>query len=162
MTGAAVRVAGLVAIYLLVLTSLAPGDILVGAVVAIGLVLAGTPGPGRGTGRTIAEWGAWFVAAGRLLVATAWEIVVGTVRVVRFCLAGTGRPGFVEIPRGDRSRGGVALWGVLTGEAPDEYPVAVDDERGVLIVHNLDSDDPDATRARHAAGRERLQRRVVP
>jgi multisubunit Na+/H+ antiporter MnhE subunit len=157
MTAVLVRIAGLVAIYLLVLTSVAPGDVLVGALVAGGLALAGS----RGNGRAIAGWGALLVAVARLVVATAWEIAVGTVRVVRFCLAGTGRPGFVEIPRGDRSPNAVALWGVITGEAPDEYPVAIDDERGVLIVHNLAADDPEATRARHAAGRERLQGPVV-
>ena len=60
-------------------------------------------------------------------------------------------PGFVEIPRGDRSRHGVALWGVLTGEAPDEIPVDVDERRRVLIVHLVDAGDPAAVRARHAA-----------
>jgi hypothetical protein len=68
----------------------------------------------------------------------------------------------VEIPRGDRSRHGVALWGVLTGEAPDEYPVAVDDERDVLIVHNVDASDPGSILARHAAARDGHQARVVP
>lgn len=157
MAGIVVRIAGLVAIYLLVLTSLAPGDLLVGTLVAGAIVLAGT----RGNGRGIADWGARFVALARLIVATAWEIAVGTVRVVRFCLLGSGEPGFVEIPRGDRSRDAVALWGVITGEAPDEYPVAVDDERGVLIVHNLAASDADATRARHADARERIQGPVV-
>jgi multisubunit Na+/H+ antiporter MnhE subunit len=160
-TALVVRAVGLVAIYLLVLTSVAPGDILVGAVVAAGLVVAGSraDAPARRSG--IAAWGRWLVAVGRLSVATAREIAVGTVRVVRFCLAGTGHPGFVEIPRGDRSREAVALWGLITGEAPDEYPVAIDDERGVLIVHNLEADNPDGTRARHAAARERLQGPVV-
>lgn len=152
------RVAGLVAIYLLVLTSLAPGDLLGGALVAAALVLAaGSHGPRRSP----AEWGSWFVALGRMVIVTAWEVTLGTIRVARFCLFGTGNPGFVEIPRGDRSRHGVALWGVLTGEAPDEYPVAVDDERHVLIVHNIDASDPAAINARHAAARDQYQRAVV-
>jgi multisubunit Na+/H+ antiporter MnhE subunit len=67
----------------------------------------------------------------------------------------------VEIPRGDRSRRAVALWGVLTGEAPDEYPVDVDTARDVLIVHVLDDRDPTAIRARHARAYERWQRDVV-
>jgi hypothetical protein len=81
--------------------------------------------------------------------------------VVRFCLTGTGSPGFVEVPRGDRSRHGVALWGVLTGEAPDEYPVAVDDARHVLVVHHIDARDPEAIRARHADARDGHQRDVA-
>jgi multisubunit Na+/H+ antiporter MnhE subunit len=159
MTAPLLRVGGLVAIYLLVLTSIAPGDLLVGGLLAAVLVVAaGTDGPRRG----LAAWLQWAVALVRMIVVTAWEIVLGTVRVVRFCLFDAGRPGFVEIPRGDRSRHGVALWGVLTGEAPDEYPVAVDDRRHVLIVHNVDTSNPAAIRARHAAAREQHQREVVP
>ena len=159
MTAVLLRVGGLVAIYLLVLTSLAPGDVLVGGLLAVALVVVSRT---RGPWRDAAGWRRWSTALVRMIVATTQEIVSGTVRVVRFCLAGTGSPGFVEIPRGDRSRHGVALWGVLTGESPDEYPVAVDDERHVLIVHHVDASDPTAIRARHAAAREGHQRDVVP
>ena len=61
----------------------------------------------------------------------------------------------------DRSRHAVALWGVLTGEAPDEVPVDVDEERDVLIVHLVDASDPDAVRERHRRAYERAQRKVV-
>ena len=71
------------------------------------------------------------------------------------------RPGFVEIPRGGRSRRAVALWGVVTGEAPDEVPVDVDEERDVLIVHLVDASDPDTVRERHRLAYERAQRKVV-
>jgi multisubunit Na+/H+ antiporter MnhE subunit len=158
MTAVVLRVAGLVAIYLLVLTSMAPGDVLVGAIIGGALVLAARS---RGPARSLAGWGRWFVALGRLIAVTAWDIAVGTVRVVRFSLGGTGSPGFVEIPRDGRSRHAVALWGLLTGEAPDEYPVAIDDERHVLIVHHVDAGDPAAIRARHATARERDQGPVV-
>jgi multicomponent Na+:H+ antiporter subunit E len=53
------------------------------------------------------------------------------------------------------------MWGVLTGEAPDEYPVDVDAARDVLIVHVLDDRDPAAIRARHARAYERWQRPLV-
>lgn len=158
MTSLLPRIVGLAAIYLLVLTSLAPGDVLVGVLLAAALVVAAGS---VGHRRSAAGWGRWLLAAGRMIVVTAWEIALGTVRVVQFCLFDRGRPGFVEIPRGDRSRHGVALWGVLTGEAPDEYPVAVDDRRHVLVVHHVDAGDPTAIRARHAAARERHQREVV-
>jgi multisubunit Na+/H+ antiporter MnhE subunit len=159
MTGVALRIVGLTAIYLLVLTSVDLGDVLVGGVIAAVLAVgAGAAGPRR----TAAGWRRWAAAVARTLAVTAWEVVLGTVRVVRFCLSGRGTPGFVEIPRADRSRHAVALWGVLTGEAPDEYPVAVDDERHVLIVHLVDAGDPDAVRARHEAAREQHLRVVVP
>jgi multisubunit Na+/H+ antiporter MnhE subunit len=157
--GVLLRVVGLVAIYLLVLTSLDPGDILVGTLLALGLVLWTGP---AGTRQGAAGWRRWFVAVTRMVAVTGLEIAVGTVRVVRFCLTGAGNPGFVEIPRGDRSRRGIALWGILTGEAPDEYPVDVDEERHVLVVHTIDARDPGAIVARHAAARDAYQRDVVP
>lgn len=158
MTGALLRVVGLAGIYLLVMTSLDPGDILVGVILASGLVLAaGSAGPRRRP----EEWGRWLVAIGTMIVNTAREIAVGSWRVVRFCLTGAGSPGFVEIPREGRSRHAVALWGVLTGEAPDEYPVAVDDARHVLVVHVIDARDPETIRARHRAANEGYLQDVI-
>jgi multisubunit Na+/H+ antiporter MnhE subunit len=159
MIAATLRVAGLTSIYLLVLTSLAPGDILIGGLLALALVVvSGVDGPRRDA----RGWARWTSGLVRMIAVTAWEIAVGTVRVVRFCLRDTDQSGFVEIPRGDRSRHGVALWGVLTGESPDEFPVAIDDERRLLIVHNVDVSDPESIRARHAAAREQHQRDLVP
>jgi multisubunit Na+/H+ antiporter MnhE subunit len=96
------------------------------------------------------------------LALTAVEMVRGSWRTARFCLRGDGSPGYVEIPREGRSRYAVALWGVLTGEAPDEVPVDIDDARDVLIVHLIDASDPDAVRERHRRAYERAQRKAVP
>lgn len=162
MIGTLLRAAWFAAIYLLVISSLAPGDLLIAAVLglatAVGLGARG--GAGAGPGET-EPFGVRARAAAGLVLSTAAEVVRGTWRTARFCLGAPASPGFAEIPRGDRSAGRVALWGVLTGEAPDEYPVDVDDERDVLIVHLLDATDPDAVRARHARADERWQRRVV-
>lgn len=157
MIGSLLRVMGLLAVYLLVLTSIAPGDILIGSVIAIAIVAATRPG-GRGPR---AGWRRWLVALAATLLTTASEVAIGTARTVRFCFGRNISPGFVEIPRGERSRRAVALWGVLTGEAPDEYPVDVDASRDVLIVHVLDARDPTAIRARHARAYERWHRDVV-
>lgn len=147
----------LMGIYLLVMTSAKPGDAVAGLL--LGLVLAVAL---RSRGRAAAPRAAGLVALGRVLASTAVEMVLGSWRTVRFCLGGEGTPGFVEIPRAGRSRPAVALWGVLTGEAPDEVPVDVDDERDVLIVHLIDAGDPDAVRERHRRAYERGQRKVVP
>lgn len=159
MTGTLIRAAWFAAIYLLVISSIAVGDVVVGVVlglaVAVGLGRRGASHPGTPPLAQRAR-----AAAGMMLM-TGAEVVRGTWRTVRFCLGEPGRPGFVEIPRGDRSAGRVALWGVLTGEAPDEYPVDVDEERDVLVVHLLDASDPEAVRARHARADERWYRRVV-
>jgi multisubunit Na+/H+ antiporter MnhE subunit len=151
-----VNAAGLAAIYLLVLTSLRPGDIVVAALLGVGVtaVLPRRQAGGASAGlRPRALAGAF--------AATAVEMVRGSWRTARFCLGGRAAPGFVEIPREDRSRSEVALWGVLTGEAPDEIPVDVDDDRGVLIVHLIDAGDPESVRARHAGAHARARREAV-
>ena len=155
MTRILMRALGLMGVYLLVLTSLAPGDILVGAVLGLAVALTlrpegFSPSPDR------------LAKAAAIAATTVAEVVRGSWRVVRFCVVGSGTPGFVEIPRGERSDHNVAMWGVLTGLAPDELPVDVDDDRDVLIVHLVDASDPEAVRARHARDYERLHRGMVP
>ena len=146
MTAVLLRAAGLTSVYLLVMTSLEVGDVVVGAAVALAAAVWLRP-PGGMHRRMTTLAGPRAAAA--VLGRTARDVVLGTWRTVRFCLGGQATPGFVEIPRGERTDGDVALWGMLTGEAPDEYPVDVDEEAGVLIVHVLDADDPEAVRARH-------------
>jgi multisubunit Na+/H+ antiporter MnhE subunit len=158
MTQAVLRVGGLTAIYLLVLTSVDLGDLLVGGLLALGVAFALRPrGPGGASGRAPRPHlrAAVAVAAG-----TTAELVRGTWRTIRFCLGDRGRQGFVEIPRAGRSQRNVAFWGLLTGEAPDEVPVDVDTERDVLIVHLIDASDPQAVRERHDRTSS-AQRKVV-
>jgi multisubunit Na+/H+ antiporter MnhE subunit len=150
----AVRAAGLAAIYLLVLTSVDPGDVLVAAVLGLGVSLFVRP---RGESPPAPRFSP--LAALMVIAHTSVEMVAGSWRTAMFCLGARYRSGFVEVPRAGRSRHNVALWGVLTGEAPDE--VVVDVEKDVLVVHLVDASDPDAVRARHAE-RTGDQRKVVP
>jgi multisubunit Na+/H+ antiporter MnhE subunit len=154
-----IRAALLTSVYLLVLTSVSPGDVLVGGV--LGLAFAALLRPHHAPAGA-APWPTRVAAAAVGLVLSVVEMARGTWRVVRFCLGAEASPGFVEIPRGTRSRVNVALWGVITGEAPDEYPVDVDGRRGVLIVHLVDAGDPQAVRERHRHTFERWQGKVVP
>ena len=147
------RAAGLTAVYLLVLTSVAPGDVAIG--LALGLLVAVALRPRLTTAGPALTPRAVLGA----IAETAREMVIGSWRVVRFCLGAPAAPGFVEIPRGDRTAVEVALWGVLTGEAPDEVVVDVDEPRGVLIVHLVDAADPDAVREPHRRAHDRLRRR---
>jgi len=152
-----VRAAGLATIYLLVLTSVEPFDILFAVVVglAVTVALRSRTAPARPS-----ELSGGPLGLAGALISTAREMVVGSGRVVRFCLRpGSAAPGFVEVPRGARTRGDLALWGLLTGEAPDEVPVEIDEERGVLLVHLVDASDPVAVRERHRRAYERMRRR---
>lgn len=146
-------------VYMLVMTSAKPGDAAAGLL--LGLALAVALRPRHPDRRPATPTLTALVAFGRVLAMTAVDMARGSWRTARFCLRGGAQPGFVEIPRGPRTRHAVALWGVLTGEAPDEVPVDIDDERDVLIVHLVDASDPEAVRERHRRAYERAQRRVV-
>ena len=159
MTWVLVRAAALAGTYLLFLTSLAPGDVLVGALLGLAVALALRPRAALRRGEATARPDR-LAAALVTLLDTAAEMVRGSWRTVLFCLGRPSAPGFVEIPRGDRSPMGVALWGVLTGEAPDEVPVDVEED--VLVVHLVDAADPDAVRERHRRAHERRLRKVAP
>jgi multisubunit Na+/H+ antiporter MnhE subunit len=152
------RAAALAGVYLLVLTSVAPGDVVIGA--AIGLVVAVALRE-RPRAAPTGSWSERVLAAALVAGGTIVEMARGSWRVVRFCLGSAAAPGLVEIPRDGRSRAGVALWGVLTGEAPDEVPVDVDEERDVLVVHLVDAADPEGVRTRHRVAYERRQGKVV-
>ena len=148
----------LMGVYLLVMTSVKPGDAATGLL--LGLVVAVALRP-LGAARRSTPTLTGVAAFAQVLAMTAVDIARGSWRTARFCLRGGARPGFVEIPRGGRSPRAVALWGVITGEAPDEVPVDVDEERDVLIVHLVDASDPDAVRERHRRAYERAQSKVV-
>jgi multicomponent Na+:H+ antiporter subunit E len=142
----------LAGVYLLIMTSLSPGDVATGAALGLAVAVALRPGADAATGGPLHLRPR---AVPGLLWETAVEMVRGSWRVARFCLTGAGTPGFVEIPRDGRTDADVALWGLITGEAPDEIVVDVDEEGDVLVVHLIDVGDPDAVRARHRVALER-------
>jgi multisubunit Na+/H+ antiporter MnhE subunit len=159
MSRVVIQALALMGIYLLVMTSADPADAVAGLLLGLVLAVALRPRlPGRAPATP--RLGG-LLALGPVMARTVGEMVLGSWRTALFCLRGAEKPGFVEIPRGERSPQGVAFWGVLTGEAPDEVPVDVDEERRVLIVHLVDASDPDAVRERHRRAYERAQRKVV-
>jgi multisubunit Na+/H+ antiporter MnhE subunit len=156
--GVLLRAAALTGVYLLVLTSVEPGDIAVGA--ALGLALAFSLRPRHGR-RATREGLGLVVASANAVLRTAREMVVGAWRVARFCLGSRAAAGFVEVPREDRTGHEVAMWGLLTGEAPDEVVVDLDPARAVMIVHLVDARDAAAVRERHRENHARWRRRVA-
>ena len=160
MIGLALRTAVLTVVYLLFLGSLALGDVVIGFL--LGLAVASALHPGVGGRLRAPRWTTRLRAAAMVVAITSIQVITGSWRVMRFCLRAPGSPGLIEVPRGERSRLGVALWGLLTGEAPDEVPVDFDPARDMLIVHTIDASNPDAVRERHRHAYERWQRKVVP
>ena len=152
----------LTTVYLLVLTSVHPGDVLVGALLAAAIAAASVVG--RPTVRVGPPLGQRLAAAPALVLGTLAEMVRGNWHVALYVL-GVRRlesPGIVAIPKGERSASGVAAWGYITAISPDEIVVEADDERGVLLVHLLDARDVPAVRARHERTYARRQRPVFP
>lgn len=149
-------------VYLLVLTSVHPGDVLVGAVLSAAIAAASILArPTTPIGPPLTRR---LAAAPAFVLGTLADMVRGTWHVALYVL-GRRRlesPGIVAIPKGGRSSSGVAVWGYTTAISPDEIVLEADDERGVLLVHLLDARDVPAIRARHERTYERRQRRVFP
>ena len=152
----------LTTVYLLVLTSVRPGDVLVGAVLSAAVAaVSGLARPAPGSRPPLLRR---LAAAPAFVLGTLAEMVRGNWHVALYVL-GRRRlqsPGLVAIPRGERSASGVAVWGYVTAISPDEIVVEADDERGILIVHLLDARDVPAIRDRHRRTYERRQRPVFP
>jgi multisubunit Na+/H+ antiporter MnhE subunit len=147
----------LLAVYLLALTSVHPGDVLVGVALGAAIAAASRRAPAAGPlARRLAGVPALALTTLGALVRGTWHVGLFTLR------PGRARPGLVAIPRGPRTTSGVAAWSYLTALAPDELVVDVDEARGVLLVHVLDASDPEAVRRRHADAYARQQARVFP
>lgn len=160
------RIAALTAVYLLALTSLAPGDVLTGLVLSA-LVAA--------TGRWIQAPDDVVVRSsppGRLRrLAGVPALIVGTVvdmakeswTVAGYCLRGRlPAPGLVTVPIPPPARGSSTAWAVRVGLAPASVVVHVDSARGELLVHVPDARDPEAVRRTQQISYERRQARVFP
>jgi multisubunit Na+/H+ antiporter MnhE subunit len=159
---AVMRVVVLTTIYLLVLTSLDPGDVLTGLVLSVVLVAAsrrirplGRPCPEPLTRR--------LAGLPALVGGTLVDIAVSTWRTALWCVrARRTPPGMVAVPIPVCSEPSGAAWGVRVGITPDTVVVELDEERGRMLLHVIDARDPDAVRAEQLDLYERRQRRVFP
>lgn len=158
----AVCVALVTAIYLAILGSLEPADLVLGATIAAGLLLAlGQPGPApRGAPPTLSRFLHFPRWAGTILA----SVGAGAWRVVRAILM-RGQPAsaIVVVPIGDRSKEGVAVTALAAAISPGELVTDVDWDEGTIAVHVLEPGeiDPEAVRRRYRDEYER-QRRVFP
>jgi multicomponent Na+:H+ antiporter subunit E len=160
----------LLAIYLLALGSVAPGDIAIGLALAVAMELGwrrrvlrgGTVGDPE-TPSAVPLHRA-VLALPRLVWGVLVEITRGTWTVALHSLGlrEPDRHGFVEVAIEGVSEEGVALWAFISTVSPGEVVVELDEERGVLVLHALDASDPEAIRRNHHRFYERYQRSVLP
>jgi multisubunit Na+/H+ antiporter MnhE subunit len=160
------RIGALTTVYLLALTSVAPGDVLTG--IALAAVVVAT---GRWI-RTPDDVVTDSASGGRLRrLAGVPALIGGTVAdmakeswtVAGYCLRGRlPAPGLVRVPIARPARGSSTAWAVRVGLAPASVVVEVDANRGELLVHVPDARDPDAVRRTQQISYERRQARVFP
>lgn len=125
----------LVAMWLLLVQSVAPGSILMGVLVALVAtrlftVLRPEPVNFRLTGAVV-----------RLAGIVLYDIIRSNIAVARIILTGrTDRDmsGFIRIPIDMRSRHGLALLAVIITATPGTLWVQFDSARGSLLIHVLD------------------------
>lgn len=151
-------------VYALALASFDPLDLLLGALLAAGLLTALRGILFGGRPAAIAGLGRRALAAPRLAWAVARDITIGTwqVALVTLGVRPLVRPGIVAVPFGDRSPNGAIVTGFVATLAPGEFLVEIDWSSERLLLHVLDARDPDAVRARFADFYRRYQRTFAP
>ncbi|GLS99808.1 cation:proton antiporter [Sphingobium jiangsuense] len=125
----------LLAMWLLLVQSVAPGSILMGVLVALVAtrlftVLRPEPVKYRLTGAVV-----------RLAGIVLYDIIRSNIAVARIILTGRtdrGMSGFIRIPIDMRSRHGLALLAVIITATPGTLWVQFDSARGSLLIHVLD------------------------
>lgn len=134
----------LLALWLLLAVSLAPGQWLLGAVFAVAIPLATrslAPEPFR-LDRPL--------AAARLAMVVLWDIVVSNVEVAVRILGPEGaiRPRFVRVPLAIRNPAGVATLAGIVTMTPGTVSADIAGDRSWLLVHAFDAPDEAALVAR--------------
>jgi len=125
----------LLAMWLLLVQSVAPGSILMGVLVALVAtrlftVLRPEPVKYRLTSAVV-----------RLAGIVLYDIIRSNIAVARIILTGRtdrGMSGFIRIPIDMRSRHGLALLAVIITATPGTLWVQFDSARGSLLIHVLD------------------------
>lgn len=153
----------LTGVYAIALGSAKPADLVIGVLLAFGLVAA-TRGFRSGREDEAPSLLARIVAFPLWAVVVAREVVLGVWQMVRVSVPiGEDPPaGVIAIPIGERSRQGVAVTALTSTLSPGEVALEVDWEGGEIHLHVIDASDPDGVRSRHRLIYERYQRKVFP
>ena len=164
MTRAVLTIGSLTAVYALALASIHPWDLAIGALLG-GLVVVAFRGfifDGAALGA--AEIGRRIIQFPAFALATATDIVRGTITMTRVVLSRdpSRNTGFVEIPIGERSRTGLAVSALANTLSPGSVLTDVDWAAGTWTIHAIDVSDQDAIRDDIEEFYNRFQRPVWP
>jgi multicomponent K+:H+ antiporter subunit E len=136
--------------------SLAPAHLLSAAVLALAVprLVHGFLGPASRVHS--------LPAVARLCVVVLWDIVVSNAVVARIVLdpRAQPRPGWVPVVLDTAHPTAVALFASIITMTPGTVSCIVDDERGEILVHALDCDDPQAMATQMKQRYERPLRQI--
>ncbi len=157
-------VALLTTIYALVLASIDPWDLALGAALSAVLLWVFRSflfGDRPAAPSSLRRRAFAFVPFAAMVV---WDIIVGTwnVALVVLHFRSLTHPGIVAIPIENRTPTGVAVSALVDTLSPGSFLVDVDWEWRVMLIHVLDATDPDAVRNKHREFYQRYQRHVFP
>jgi multicomponent K+:H+ antiporter subunit E len=144
---------GLLALWLLLNGSIAPGQILLGMFVAT--FACWTASPVWPPKSRVSNFGTIAV----LLVAVATDIVKSNIAVLRLIVGGgTPRSAFVTIPLELTDENGLAILACIVTATPGSAWIRHDSARQIVTIHVLDTDDPEAWAAEF---KQTYERRLV-
>ena len=136
--------------WLLLQQSLAPAQLISAAVLAWGIpkLVAGflaNARPARAPGHALRA----VLAALRLVAVVLWDIVLSNLTVARIVLnpASNPQPAWVPVPLALQHPTGIVLLAAIITTTPGTVSCVVDEQRGQILVHALDCDDPAAMAA---------------
>lgn len=143
-----VMILGLTLVYALTLASFAMQDLLLGAMLAAGLVwiYRKTLFPGTLPEGPYVLHILFFMP--KFLAMLIWDILKGTWQVTTFVvgLRKLDHPGIVKIPLGNHSRAGTGIVGLFVTLSPGSFLVDIDWDERMMLVHVIDASNPDTTR----------------
>jgi multisubunit Na+/H+ antiporter MnhE subunit len=147
-------------IYVAVLGSADPLDLLVGALLG-GIALAATRASRRPASPGLARRVVRFFPFAAVVLA---EVVTGTwhVALVVLGVRPLRSPGIIDVPIGERTRRGLAVSTLALTLSPGSLLIDIDETRGVMLVHVIDATDAEEVRAKFEHFYTRWQRPVFP
>lgn len=153
----------LTAVYACAMGSAAAGDLLLGALLAVLLLLALAPHRTQGPAAAPPLWRR-ALAAVPFAAAVAADATTGALNVAATVvgLRPLRRPGIVRVPIGERSDRGVVVSALVLTLSPGSLLLDIDWQRREMLFHVMDAGDPDRLRARIDRFYRRWQKAVFP
>lgn len=151
-------------VYVLMLGSLDPRDLLVGLVVGGVLVWWQSRGHAPAKSLFAATFARRAVAFVPFVLTVFWQIVLGTwqMSLVVLRLRPADRGGIIAVPMRERSRNGVVIQGLMETLSPGSVVVDLDWEDRLMLIHVMDATDSVAQVEERQDFYDRYQKAVFP